>query len=176
MTKTKDLFMQQRDWEQHQEDEVQLPQTTGLTISQTSFVDLDKDGIRNVAMAVVDRQSDGFNSPTEGLIFAKKLSEVAELIKENLADAAANELKLAKGEKSIQHGVEINEQMTGVKYSFKECGDPLWNELNEKIKAREAFLKTIKGSKEEIIEETGEVVKVFEPVKSGKMSLIIKIK
>ena len=176
MTKTKELFMAQREEEREGVSMYsEPPENKGLTIHQPYFVDLNKDAIRDVAMAVVSRHLDGFNSPTEGLIFAKKLSDVAELIKENLADAAANELKLVKGEKSVQHNVEINEQMTGVRYSFDNCGDPIWNELNAKIKEREAFLKTIKGSKQELIEETGEVVKIFEPVKSGKMSLIVKV-
>lgn len=151
-------------------------QETGLVLNTNTFTGLNKEDLRTFSMAVVDKFSDGYNSPTEGLIFAKKLAEVAELIKENLADQAANELKLSKGEKSVQHNVEINEQMVGVRYDFKVCGCPIWNDLSEKLKEREAFLKTIKGSKEEYLPETQEVVTIFEPLKSGKLSLVIKIK
>lgn len=150
-------------------------QQTGVVIKQKTFLDLDTAGIKDFAMDLVDKFTDGFNSPTEGLIFAKKLAEAAELIKENLQAPAISEMRLGKGEKYIGHNVTINEQMVGVRYSFKECGDPVWNELNEKIKNREAFLKTIKGSKEELIEETGEVVTIYEPVKSGKLSPVVKI-
>ena len=149
-------------------------QNQGLTITSAKFLDLDKNAIKDLAMSVVDEYQDGFKSPAEGLLLSKKLEELAVQIKENLKDAAANELKLGKGEKANVHGAIVTEQMTGVKYSFKDCGDPIWNELNEKIKNREAFLKTIKGSKQELIKETGEVVEIFEPVKSGSMSLIFK--
>lgn len=149
-------------------------QNQGLTITSAKFLDLDKSAIKDLAMSVVDEYQDGFKSPAEGLLLSKKLEELAIQIKENLKDPAASELKLGKGEKANVHGAVVTEQMTGVKYSFKDCADPIWNELNEKIKNREAFLKTIKGSKQELIEETGEVVEIFEPVKSGSMSLIFK--
>lgn len=159
------------EYEESQERE----KSNGLIITEKSFIDLNKDGIRDFAMGVVDSYNDGFKSPTAGLIMAKKLTDAAELIKENLQDACINEMRLGKGEKYTGHNVTINEQMVGVRYSFKECGDPVWNELNEKIKNRESFLKTIKGSKTELIEETGEVVTIYEPVKSGKLSPVIKI-
>lgn len=146
----------------------------GLTIATQSFLSLDKASLTEKAMAVADSYLDGFKSPTEGLIIAKKLIDFGEQIKINLADAAGNDLRLSKGEKRIVNGATITEQMLGSRYSYKECNDPIWNELNEKIKNREAFLQTIKGSKQELIEETGEVVEIFEPVKSGKLGLIIK--
>lgn len=148
--------------------------STGLVISTESFLTINKDTLRDKAMSVVDNYLDGFKSPTEGLILAKKMIDMGEMIKENLAAAAASELRLAKSEKRAVHGNDITEQMVGVRYSYKDCNDPIWNELNEKIKQREAFLKTIVGSKQELIEETGEVVQIFEPTKSGKLSLIIK--
>lgn len=149
---------------------------TGLSLELNKFIDIDKDSIRDIAMSIVDQCADGNKSWVDALIFSKKLNELSDLIKENTAEGAANELKLANKESRVVHGCSINEQMVGVKYSFGECGDPVWNELNGKIKEREAFLKTIKGSKMELIEDTGEVVKIFEPVKSGKMALIVKVK
>ena len=105
---------------------------------------------------------------------AKKMVDFGEMLKENLSDPAANELKIAKGDKYDLHGNTITEQMVGVRWSYKDCGDPIWNELNEKIKEREKFLQSIKGSKEEYIPETQEVVRILEPIKTGKLGLIIK--
>lgn len=159
-----------------QEMENNVPvKATVLSLAHKSILDLTSEGIRSKAMQIVDYYKDGFNNPAEGLILAKKLTEIAELIKENLQDAASNELKLGKGEKANLFGCVINEQMVGVRYSYKECGDPVWNELNEKMKNREAFLKTIKGKKSELIEETGEVATIYEPIKSGKMAPVIKV-
>lgn len=147
---------------------------TGLTLTSSKLLDLSKGAITELAQDVVSDYLDGYKSPSEGLFFAKKLKELAETIEKNLSDPAANELKIVKGEKREFMGATVTEQMVGVRYSFKECGDPVWNDLKEKITNREEFLKTIKGSKQELIEETGEVVQIFEPIKSGKMGLIFK--
>lgn len=171
MKTSQDMFEELR----QQEIEEMQPRSVAVSLAPKSILDLTAEGIREKAMQIVDYYKDGFNNPAEGLILAKKLTEVSELIKDNLQEAASNELKLGKGDKASLFGCTINEQMVGVRYSFKECGDPVWNELNEKLKNREAFLKTIKGSKTELIEETGEIVTIYEPVKSGKMAPVIKI-
>jgi hypothetical protein len=171
MKRTEDAMMQLREQEQSETTETQ----TGVTFSPKSILNLTAEGISEKAKQIVDYYTDGYNNPAEGLILAKKLADMSEQIKNNLQDSANNELKLGKGDKANLFGCVINSQMVGVKYSFKECGDPVWNELKEKITNREAFLKTIKGSKSELIEETGEVVTIYEPVKSGKMAPVIKI-
>jgi hypothetical protein len=151
------------------------PVTTIAPINTNKLIDLNSGSIRDFAMGMVDYYTDGYNSPTEGLILSKKLSEISDLLKENLQDPAVNELKLGKGEKVTKFGCTINVQMVGVRYSYKECNDPIWNELNEKIKEREKFLQGIKGSISVNIEETGEVVTIYEPIKSGKEAPIIKV-
>jgi hypothetical protein len=161
---------------QYSSNPMQEPQSTALTINSKSFIELDKEALRDKSMAIVDYYLDGFNSPTEGLIFAKKLTEMAEDIKENLADAATNELKLAKSEKRSLHSCDINEQMTGVRYDFKNCNDLAWNRAKAILDEREAFLKTVKGEQITGDPATGETWMAKEPVKSGKMSLIIKLK
>lgn len=150
-------------------------ESTGLILTEKSFIDLSKDSIRDVAMQTVDSYLDGYNSPVAGLILAKKLTEYAELLKENLADAAANEIKLGKGEKYTGHSVVVNEQMAGVKWDFSQCGDILYDKAIAVVKEREAFLKTVKGTAITGDLATGEAWEVKEPIKSGKMTLIVKI-
>lgn len=147
---------------------------TGITLNTQSFLELSKEAIRDKAMAVVDNYRDGYNNPAEGLLISKKLIDFAEMIKENLADAAANELKLASGEKRVINGASFNEQMTGVRYDFSHCEDKLYNEAMAIVKEREAFLKTVKGTAMTGDLSTGETWMVNEPIKSGKLSLIIK--
>lgn len=149
-------------------------QNQGLTITTAKFLDLDKGAIKDLAMSVVDEYQDGFKSPAEGLLLAKKLEELAVQIKENLKDAAANELKLGKGEKANVHGATVTEQMTGVRYDFSQCGDVTYDKAIAIVKEREAFLKTVKGQQMTGDLETGETWLVQEPVKSGSMSLIFK--
>lgn len=139
-----------------------------------AFLSLDKASLTEVAMATADSYLDGFKSTVTGLMLAKKLADFAELLKNNLADAAANELKLAKGEKRVVNGATITEQMTGVRYDYASTGDKEWIELNAKLKEREKFLRGITGSITLVDDDSGEVYTVSEPIKIGKMSLIVK--
>lgn len=152
------------------------PNASGLIIKQQSFLDLTKSDIRDVAMQIVDNCLEGHQSSAEALVFAKKLTELAELVKENLADSAATELRLSKGEQRHLHNTVINEQMVGVKYDYSTANDPIWNDLKQRITERETLLKGIKGTLSVNIEDTGEVVELKEPVKTGKLALIIKVK
>lgn len=176
MGQSKQQFMEQREYEQHQDGSADTPPIeTGLTFSQQSFLEFNKSDIKTVAMAVVDQCADGNKSWGDAVIFAKKLTELADLIKENTADHALNELRLADKEKRVVRGCEINSQMTGVKYDYASTGHKKWIELNKQIKDEETFLRSIKGSKTMVDEETGEVHTIKEPIKSGKMTLIIKV-
>lgn len=170
MSESKKQFMEMRESDQNEE------YTTGtrLTINPTSFISLDKERLTALAMETVDKYGDGFKSPVEGLILAKKLIDYGELLKTNLADSAANELKLSKDDKRVVHGNSITEQMVGVKYDYGSTGDKTWLKLNEQIKEREAFLKTVTKPQITGDPDTGEAWEVKPPVKSGKLALIIK--
>ncbi len=153
---------------------METEQSTGLTITPASLKTLTKTDITELSRNIVYDYLEGYKSPAEGLFFAKKLKELAEQVEENLKGAAADELKLSKGEKREFMGATVNEQMVGVRYDYASTGDKQWIELNAKLKDREKFLQGIKGSVILVDEGTGEVYTVFEPVKSGKMSLIFK--
>lgn len=115
-------------------------------IGKTTLLELSKQGVQDAAKVFVEHYTDGTQSPAEGLLFAKKLTDFVEEVKANISDAATNELKLGKGEKGNVHGATVTEQMVGVRYDFSVCNDTIWNRLNKEIKEREAFLKTVKGS------------------------------
>lgn len=77
---------------------------------------------------------------------------------------------------------EIKE--TGVKYDYSQCNDDEMatllkeqEELTAKIKAREAFLKTVppKGMAV-VMEGTGEVLTVYPPAKSSTTSVAVTLK
>jgi hypothetical protein len=113
MSASKNSFMDMRQQDLKENNEsipmyTEAPKETGLTLTASKFLDLDKQAIKDLAMSVVDEYQDGFKSPAEGLLLSKKLEELAIQIKENLKDAAANELKLAKGEKANVHGANSN--------------------------------------------------------------------
>lgn len=166
MGQAKQMFTQQRDEEQ------QIKQ--GLIINEKNFLTLDKQSVTELAMAVVDKYTDGHNNPVEGLLLAKKLIDLGEGIKDNLGDASANELKLVKGEKRVLLGATITEQMLGSRYDFKPCGDKIYDELKARLTERENFLKTVTAPQITGDTDTGETWMVSPPVKSGKLGLVIK--
>lgn len=77
-----------------------------------------------------------------------------------------------------KYGTKFELAETSTSYDFTACKDPEWNSmdktmkaLKEKIKERETFLKTI-GNKglSFVNEETGEVSKLFPPIKTSTSS------
>lgn len=74
-------------------------------------------------------------------------------------------------------------KQTGVKYDYSQCGDAELNdlvtqakELEEKIKAKQEFLKTVPVKGLPLIDETsGELVTVYPPLKSGTDSVAVTL-
>jgi hypothetical protein len=67
-----------------------------------------------------------------------------------------------------------------VKYSYDECGDPVWydlnrqiNDLTEKKKEREKFLQNIPYDKGTVDPDTG--VFITRPPKSSKTKVVVKL-
>ena len=149
-------------------------------LDSTAFLKLSKSDLKTRAEQAIQAVKDGWVDAVEASIMIKKTEAVLDFMKEEIKPLALSEM--TEKNRSV-FGVDITKSMLGTKYSFKECNDPIWDELNEqkvaldkKLKEREAFLKTIKGSKQELIEETGEVVTLYEPIKTGTEGLTLKIK
>ncbi|SMC52493.1 hypothetical protein [Pedobacter nyackensis] len=156
-----------------------------LPIENKSILTSDKSELSYMASLILQGVDDGYADPMDTLLMAKKGMYVFKGIVEGL------EGKVAVPEKGYtKHHCTIREQMTGVKYHFEECNDPVWTELYEQFKAiefqlkeRQEWLKTFKKPTEveaEIDEDTGEEIsparKINPPVKMGGMSIIISIK
>ena len=74
-------------------------------------------------------------------------------------------------------GTRIELAETGVKYDYSQTNDAEYfelikqsNEINEKIKDREKFLKTLSLSGLDIITADGEAIKIYPPSKSSNSS------
>lgn len=85
-----------------------------------------------------------------------------------------------KDEKVIVNGAELRSGEVGVKYLYKDSGDPIWNklekdmnELTEKKKEREKFLQNIPYDNGVVDPETG--VFITRPPKSSKTKVIVKL-
>jgi hypothetical protein len=75
-------------------------------------------------------------------------------------------------------GTKLELAEVGVKYNYKICQDAIWNELQNSlesiqalIKNRETFLKAVPNHGLDIINEDGEVLKIYPPNKSSTSSV-----
>jgi hypothetical protein len=91
--------------------------------------------------------------------------------KSNIKEHTISQLEKDPSRKDY-FGYKIEVTEAGVTYDFSGCNDPELKSLytrqdliKESIKDKEAFLKAIKGHATLVIEETGEVVTVYPPVK-----------
>jgi hypothetical protein len=84
-----------------------------------------------------------------------------------------------KNEKVVINGAELRSSEVGVKYLYESSGDPVWNDLEEKIrqltdqkKEREKFLQTIP---EGGMVDPGSGVFITKAPKTSKSKVIVKM-
>ena len=99
-----------------------------------------------------------------------------------IQDATLEELEKHGGKTVVFKGAKFSIKDMGVSYDYSECGDPTWDDLNEKmnvlkekIKAREEFLKSIQGSVTIVDADTGEVSTVYPPVRRSKTGYAVTL-
>lgn len=87
-----------------------------------------------------------------------------------------------KAEFKTERGVKFTLAETGTSYDFSKCNDPELldleakaKEVNDELKKRKEFLKTVPLSGMDIITKEGEVVKIFPPAKSSKSSFKVSL-
>jgi len=75
-------------------------------------------------------------------------------------------------------GTKLELAEVGVKYDYSKCQDAIWNELQNSlesiqalVKNRETFLKAVPIHGLDIINEDGEVLKIYPPSKSSTSSV-----
>jgi hypothetical protein len=85
-----------------------------------------------------------------------------------------------KEKEVIVNGAKLQQQETGVKYSYIDSGDPVWNDLSKKIeeltekrKERENFLKAIPYDAGIVDSDTG--VFITRPPKTSKTKVVVKL-
>lgn len=179
MTKTKDLFMEQRDYEQHKDDEVVSNKETGLSLELNNLINIDREGIRQKVDAVVVTIQDGWTDPLDALIFAKKGKELFDALEKNVRSYAEAK-QVNKG--YVKFGTSVTEAMTGVKYDYTSTGDGEWLDLynkskmaKEALEEREKFLKGVTKDLEIVDTDSGETYTIKPPIKSGKLGLKLEM-
>jgi len=183
MSQSKEMFNQMREEESLNLFLQPVESTFVMPIEDKHLLTADKAELSEIASRIVEAVDDGNADALNTLILAKKGFYVFE----SIVDAMKGKAELPEKGYS-RHNVEMREQLTGVKYYYDGCNDPVWNEMNsrmvalkEEMKIREAWLKSLKGPVTERIDEvSGEVeefeTQVFPAAKVGGISLILTIK
>lgn len=172
MTGSKEMFMDQREAEQN-----------GVMKSVFEFVP-SKQAIEVLSNNIIESVRDGSVNTIEAAVKLKFIVDALTVAKTGILSEVRDELnKYTKGEKVTAFGAELTAKETGTKYDYSNCNDSEWNELNqqlneikEKMKPREAFLKSLQKKTIITIEETGETFEVFPPLKTSTSSYEIRWK
>ena len=153
--------------------ELQVINTNGL-------IDLNKSDLKALGKNAIQSVKDGWIDPLTALIAVKKHQEVLSAMESELKPLA-NDRTVEKN--YSEHGVDVGQSMLGVKYDFTATGDREWLELTakmvklkEQLTERETFLKSLTKELTQFDEETGELIKIQPPIKSGALGLVLKIK
>ena len=150
-------------------------------ISTLSVMPSTKEQVMTFTKKYKDELLTGTHDPLEQLA---RLKYIEKFIKNILTDDDIDYLMVAELEKYGKEkdipisGFKMNIQETGVKYFYEDAGDPIWNDLNEKIKEltekkkeREEFLKNCPA--EGFVEpESG--VFVTRPGRQSKTKVVVK--
>lgn len=146
-------------------------------------VPVTKTGQNELRELMKNSLADGEVNPIEAVVKAKSMYEVLSsfLKDDDVKELVVNECeKYGKGETPSFAGAKVQVKETGVKWDYTDCGDPVYDslalqmeELKQRMKQRESYLKTITERKTEIDEATGEIYTILPPVRTATTSYSI---
>lgn len=136
--------------------------------------EVNKETIKETSLALLNDIDEGHMHPLQVAAQFKFIEDVITNVKEELRQRVVAEQDKYGKEKMTYHGATFDIKEAGVKYDYSHCDDMIWNDLkqqldalNEKMKEREAFLKTLKERFTYIDESTGEIVTLYPPQKKS---------
>lgn len=140
-----------------------------------------KNEIQRITDTLCEKVTHGEADPLSAVVVIDALRRAIEEAEKIVKPYAVAECeKYAKGEKIFSKNCEISKREAGVKYDYATCGDPVWNELKEqaeqiqlKLKEREAILKQLKEKLVSVDVRTGEVIELFPPLKKSTTTIVI---
>ena len=158
----------------------QMSTTSALSLFHTT-----KKERTSFVQDVVARVTSGEADPELVLITLKCMESIVKEITGNedfKACVIAEAEKYGKRHERYNATLEVKE--AGTRYNFEQCGDlellELYTQradLDEKIKKREAFIKTIPiEGIEVVLSDTGEIMHVYPPSKSSTTTVAVTLK
>jgi len=137
---------------------------------------------QSAADTLVQTVLDGDINPIEAYVKVKAAAECLSLVlkDERLVDVTTDECMKFGKERPTYGGASVCATEAGVRYDFSVCGDALWKRLSEQkrqieeqLKAREKFLRSLQGKTILVDEETGAAEEVYPPAKTS--STVIRV-
>lgn len=128
---------------------------------------------------------DGDVNPIDTYVKAKAIQDALKIVTDDdrIKDLVICEVE-KYGNNTTYNSASIQVKEMGVKYDYSGCNDDIYNALihnievlKEKLKQRENFLKSITSDGATMVnEETGEVNKIYPPVKMAAQGIAITFK
>lgn len=136
--------------------------------------EVNKETIKETSLALLNDIDEGHMHPLQVAAQFKFVEDVISNVKEELRQRVIAEQDKYGKEAMTYHGATFEIKEAGIKYDYSHCNDVIWDDLkkqmdalNEQIKEREAFLKTLKERFTYIDESTGEIVTLYPPQKKS---------
>lgn len=154
------------------------------TTSVLSLFYTDKGERKRFVNDAIERILDGHEDPLKALITLKCMEEIIDKITGNNDFKAACITEAEKYGKTFDKvNAKLSVRETGVKYNFEECGDlellelmTMRQELDEKIKKRQEFIKMIPIEGIEVINEDGVISHIYPPSKTSTTTVTVSLK
>jgi hypothetical protein len=133
-----------------------------------------KETIKEQSFALLKDLDEGHISPLQLASQLKFVEDIITNVKEELRQRVCAEQSKYGKERMTYKGAAFDIKEAGVKYDYSHCDDTIWNDLkqqsdalNDQMKEREAFLKTLKERFTYIDESTGEIITLYPPQKKS---------
>ena len=153
------------------------------TLSTISVLPSNKEQVQIFTRKLKDEILANDKEPLKILVQLKCIEKtIADLLKDDELDYhfLKEFLLYDKDEKVTVNGADLRQQETGVKYLYKDSGDPVWNDLekeinklSEKKKEREKFLQNIPYDSGIVDPDSG--VFITRPPKTSHTKVIVKL-
>jgi hypothetical protein len=142
-----------------------------------------KETIKEQSFALLKDLDEGHISPLQLASQLKFVEDIITNVKEELRQRVCAEQSKYGKERMTYKGAAFDIKEAGVKYDYSHCDDTIWNDLkqqlddiNDKMKEREAFLKTLKERFTYIDAGTGEIITLYPPQKKSTTTYAISWK
>ena len=139
-----------------------------------------KETIKEHSINLLADLDNGYITPLQLAAQLKYFEDIIANVKEEVRQRVVAEQSKYGKERMTFKGATFDIKEAGVKYDYSHCNDTIWddlkqqlNDLNDKMKEREAFLKSLKERLTYVDESTGEIVTIYPPQKKSTTTYAI---